>query len=190
MHGTSDFKKGLKILIKGEPHVILDFQHVKPGKGNQFTRTKLKSLVTGAGLEMTVRSGEKFPMPDINYKTLSYVYKDASSFYFIDGQSYETLGIGADIVGEAKNYLTESLQVTACYFNGRPLSIELPKSLTLKVLKTEPGFKGNTVTGGAKPATMETGLVVQVPLHINEGDTLKLNTGDGSYIERASEKTR
>ena len=189
MYGTSDFKKGLKILVKGEPHVILDFQHVKPGKGNQFTRTRLKSLLTGAGADITVRSGEKFPIPDIIYKPLSYVYKDADSFYFMDEKSYETVSIDKEIIGSAKNYLTESLHVTACYFNGRPVSIELPKSLVLTVAKTEPGFKGNTVTGSTKPATMETGLVVQTPLHINEGDKLKVNTGDGSYIERANEKS-
>ena len=189
MYGTSDFKKGLKILVKGAPHVILDFQHVKPGKGNQFTRTKLKSLLTGATFDITVRSGEKFPIPDITYKSLSYVYKDTQSFYFMDMESCEIVGISKDTVGGAKNYLTESLQVTVCRFNGEAISIELPKSLILKVAQTEPGFKGNTVTGATKPAIMETGLVIQTPLHINEGDMLKVNTADGSYIERANEKS-
>lgn len=186
MYGTNDFKKGLKILIKDDPHVILDFQHVKPGKGNQFTRTKLKNLLSGSNLDMTFRSGEKFPVPDISYKTLSYIYKDASGFCFLDQESYESLPINEKIIGDKAYYLTENREVTACFFNGRVISIELPKSLILAVKKTEPGFKGNTVSNTTKPATMETGLLVQVPLHINEGDTLKINTSDGTYIERVT----
>ncbi len=184
MYGTSDFKKGLKILLKGEPYVILNFQHVKPGKGNQFTRTKLKNLLTQTNLELTIRSGEKFAVPDIVYKALSYVYKDADAFYFMDKESYETLPILPSVIGDAQYYLIESLEVTACCFNDKIISIETPKSLVLSVAKTEPGLKGNTVSNTTKSATMETGLVVQVPLHIAEGDKLKINTIDGSYIER------
>ena len=184
MYGTSDFKKGLKIMLKGEPYVILDFQHIKPGKGNQFTRTKLTNLLTGMNTEVTVRSGEKFAIPDIQYRLLSYIYKDEESFYFIEKQSYETLSVNKDIVGEGKYYLIESLEVTGCFFNNQIVSIDLPKSLILTVVSTEPGFKGNTVSKAVKPATLETGLVVQVPLHINEGDKLKINSKDGTYIER------
>ena len=186
MYGTNDFKKGLKIMIKGAPYVILDFQHVKPGKGNQFTRTKLTNLLTGVNGELTIRSGEKFAIPDIDYKTLSYVYKDLDSFYFMDTKSYETIAIDKKIIGDSKYYLTESLQVTSCFFNGQVISIELPKSLSLAVVQTEPGFKGNTVSNTTKPATMETGLVIQVPLHINIGDKLKINSKDGTYIERCN----
>ncbi len=187
MYGTSDFKKGLKILIKGEPYAILDFQHVKPGKGNQFTRTKLKNLLTGASTELTIRSGEKFAVPDIIYKTLSYIYKDTNTFHFMDKESYETLEIDASIIGNSKYYLIESLEVTSCFFNGKIISIEVPKSLVLSVAQTEPGLKGNTVSNTTKPATMETGLVVQVPLHINKQDKLKINTTDGSYIEKSND---
>ena len=186
MYGTSDFKKGLKILIKNEPYVVLDFQHVKPGKGNQFTRTKLKNLLTKIGLELTIRSGEKFAAPDIAYKTLSYIYKDTNAFHFMDKESYETIEIDSSVIGDSKYYLIESLDVTACFFNDKIISIEAPKSMILSVVKTEPGFKGNTVSNVTKPATMETGLVTQVPAHINEGDKLKINTTDGSYIERSS----
>lgn len=186
MYDTSDFKKGLKILIKDEPHVILDFQHVKPGKGNQFTRTKLKNLLSGTNMDMTIRSGEKFPVPDISYRPLAYIYKDSSGFHFMDQKSYESLVINENILGDRVWYLTENRQVTACFFNNQVISVELPKSLILTVKKTEPGFKGNTVSNTTKPATMETELVVQVPLHINEGDKLKINTSDGSYIERSS----
>ena len=185
MHGTGDFKKGLKIMVKGEPHVILDFQHIKPGKGNQFTRTKLMNLLTGSNVDLTVRSGEKFVIPDISYKTLSYIYKDLDSFYFMDTKSYETLAIDKKIIADKKYYLTESLEVTSCFFNNNVISVELPKSLVLIVAKTEPGFKGNTVSNTMKPATTETGLTLQVPLHINEGDKLKINSKDGTYIERS-----
>ena len=186
MYGTSDFKKGLKIMIKGEPHVILDFQHIKPGKGNQFTRTKLANLLTGANMDLTARSGEKFAIPDIDYKTLSYVYKSAGAFHFMDTKSYETLPIDAKIIGDKKYYLTESLQVTGCFFNNKAVSIDLPKSLALAVAQTEPGFKGNTVSSATKPAIMETGLALQVPLHINEGDKIKISAKDGTYIERVN----
>ena len=173
-------------MIKGEPHVILDFQHVKPGKGNQFTRTKLKNLLSGSNMDMTFRSGEKFPIPDISYSPLAYLYKDSSGFHFMDQKNYESLSLDESIVGDKAEYLTENREVNACFFNNQVVSIELPKSLILTVKKTEPGFKGNTVSNTTKPAIMETGLVVQVPLHINEGDKLKINTSDGTYIERAT----
>ena len=184
MYGTSDFKKGLKIMIKGEPHVVLDFQHVKPGKGNQFTRTKLSNLITGQSLDLTVRSGEKFAIPDIEYKNLSYVYKDSDDFYFMDSQSYETLAINKKIIGTKQVYLVESLTVTGCFFNGQIVSIDWPKSLVLQIKETEPGFKGNTVSNTTKPAVTDTGLSLQVPLHINIGDKIKVNTKDGTYVER------
>ena len=184
MYGTSDFKKGLKIMIKGEPYVILDFQHVKPGKGNQFTRTKLSHLITGNYLDLTVRSGEKFAIPDIEYKNISYIYTDNEDFYFMDSQSFETLAISKEIIGKNKPYLIESLLVTGCFFNGKIVAIEWPKSLILQIKETEPGFKGNTVSHTTKPAVTETDLSLQVPLHINKGDKIKVNTKDGTYIER------
>ena len=187
MYETSDFKKGLKILIKNEPYVILDFQHVKPGKGNQFTRTKLKNLLSGNNQDMTFRSGEKFNVPDIAYRQLVYLYKDKSGFHFMDQESYESLDIDKSIISDSTGYLTENREVTACFFNNRVIHIELPKSLVLTVKKTDPGLKGNTVSNTTKPATLETDLVIQVPLHINEGDRLKINTSDGTYIERVTD---
>jgi elongation factor P len=188
MYETSDFKKGLKILIEGQPFTIVDFQHVKPGKGNQFTRTKLKNLLTGSNLERTFKSGEKFEVPDIVYKDMNFLYKDESGFNFMDQTSYEQMALNTEVVGENANYLIENLQVQVCVFNDRAVGIEVPKSVSLKVTSTEPGFKGNTVSGTTKPATLETGHVVQVPLHINEGDVLKINTTDGAYVERVSLK--
>ena len=187
MYETSDFKKGLKILIKEDPWVILDFQHVKPGKGNQFTRTKLKNLLSGANVDMTFRSGEKFPIPDISYKALSYIYRDSSGFHFMDQKTCETYVLNESLVGALSGYLLEGQEISGCFFNGKAVSIELPKTVILKVKETEPGFKGDTVSGGAlKKAVMETGLEVQVPLHIHAGDKLKISSQDGSYIERSS----
>lgn len=186
MHSTSDFKKGLKILIDGDPYTVVDFQHVKPGKGNQFTRTKLKNLLSGSNLERTFKSGEKFDIPDIAYKDMNFLYKDESGYNFMDQSSYEQLALSPEVVSDGANYLTENLEVKVCFFNGRAVGIEVPKSVQLKVTKTDPGFKGNTVTGTTKPATLETGHIVHVPLHINEGDVLKVNTTDGSYVERVS----
>ncbi len=188
MYDLSDFKKGLKILIENDPYAVVDFQHVKPGKGNQFTRTKLKHLINGSNLERTFKSGERFGVPDVNYKDMNYLYKDESGFNFMDQTSYEQLSLDPDFLGDAANYLTENLQVKICFFNDRAVGVELPKSVNLKVTQTDPGFKGNTVTNTYKPATLETGHVVQVPLHINEGDVLKVNTADGAYVERVNLK--
>lgn len=188
MYQLSDFKKGLKVLIDGEPYTIVDFQHVKPGKGNQFTRTKLKSLISGSNLERTFKSGEKFEVPDVAYKDMTFLYRDDSGFNFMDQTSFEQLNLNEDVVGEGVNYLTENLEVKVCLFNDRAIGIELPKTVNLKVVETDPGLKGNTVTGATKPAKLETGHVVHVPLHISEGDLLKVSTTDGSYSERVSQK--
>lgn len=186
MYDLSDFKKGLKVLIDGEPFTVVDFQHVKPGKGNQFTRTKLKNLITGSNLERTFKSGEKFAVPDVAYKDMNFLYKDDNGYHFMDQTSFEQMTLSQELIADNGNYLTENLEIQICLFNDRAVGVELPKSVTLKVTQTDPGFKGNTVTNTYKPATLETGHVVQVPLHINEGDTLKVNTADGAYVERVS----
>lgn len=188
MYDLSDFKKGLQILIENEPYAVVDFQHVKPGKGNQFTRTKLRHLITGQNLERTFKSGEKFGVPDVVYRDMDFLYKDDSGFNFMDQSSYDQVALSAELIGDAANYLTENLQVKICFFNDRAVGVDLPKSVVLKVVQTDPGHKGNTVTNTYKPATLETGYVVQVPLHINEGDTLKINTTDGLYVERVNLK--
>lgn len=186
MYDLSDFKKGLKVLLDGEPYTVVDFQHVKPGKGNQFTRTKLKNLITGSNLERTFKSGEKFAVPDVVYKDMNFLYKDDTGYHFMDPASFEQMSLSEELIGDNGNYLTENLQIQVCLFNDRAVGVELPKSVNLKVVQTDPGFKGNTVTNTYKPATLETGHVVQVPLHINEGDVLKVNTADGAYVERVS----
>lgn len=184
MVSTSHFKKGLKIIIKGEPYTIIDFQHVKPGKGNQFTRTKLKHLITGSYIDLTIRSGEKFDVPDATYTDMSFLYKDTNHFYFMDSSSYEQIAISKNYIGSASHFLTENITIKVCLLNGQAVGIDLPKTAQLKITDTDPGLKGNTATNATKPATMETGLVIQVPLHLNKNDIVKVNTSDSSYIER------
>jgi elongation factor P len=186
MVDLSDFKKGLKILIDGEPFTVMDFQHVKPGKGNQFTRTKLRNLITGSNLERTFKSGEKFQVADVAYKDMNFLYKDDNGYHFMDQTSFEQMSLSSDLIGDNGNYLTENLEIQICLFNDRAVGVELPKSVNLKVVQTDPGFKGNTVTNTYKAAKLETGHIVQCPLHIAEGDVLKVNTADGSYVERVS----
>lgn len=184
MINTSHFKKSLKILVKGEPYAIVDFQHVKPGKGNQFTRTKLKHLVTGSCLDLTIRSGEKFAIPDVIYKEMNFLYKDENDFYFMDNSSYEQITINAKSIGSSADFLKENLTVKICVLNGQAVGVELPKTVPLKIVETDPGLKGNTAANATKPATLETGLSLQVPLYLNINDVIKVNTSDGSYIER------
>jgi elongation factor P len=186
MTETSDFRKGLHLLIDGEPYSIVDFQHVKPGKGNQFTRTKLRNLLSGQNLERTFKSGEKFEEPDVAFKEMNFLYKDDTGFVFMNPEDYEQLSLNATVVADGANYLIEGITVKVCFFNDRAVGLAFPASVNLRVVKTEPGFKGNTVTGTYKPATLETGLVVQVPLHTNEGDLLKVDTETGEYKERVN----
>lgn len=186
MYNTSDFKKGLKILIDEQPYSVVDFQHVKPGKGNQFTRTKLKNLITGVNLEKTYKSGEKFGVPDVMTRDCTYLYRDDVGFNFMDKENYEQHTMSEKDVGDSANFLIENLEVSVLFFNDRAIGVDLPNTVNLAVQQTDPGVKGNTVTGGSKPATLETGYVVQVPLHINEGDTLKIDTREGHYVERAN----
>jgi elongation factor P len=186
MYSTSDFKKGLKILIDGQPFSVVDFQHVKPGKGNQFTRTKLKNMITGSNLEKTYKSGEKFEVPDVMTRDCTFLYKEDSGFVFMDKENYEQYIMSPDAVGESGNFLTENMEVTILFFNSRAIGVDVPNSVFLKVAQTDPGVKGDRVTGATKPATLETGFVVNVPLHITEGDTLKIDSRTGEYIERAN----
>lgn len=188
MYDTSDFRKGLRILMDNDPYTIVDFQHVKPGKGNQFTRTKLRNLLTGQNREMTFKSGEKFGVPNVEMKEMTFLYKDDNGFNFMDQSNYEQILMMPNEVGESANYLTENLQVVIMIFNERPVAVDVPKAVNLRVAQTDPGVKGDRVTGGTKPATLETGLVVQVPLHISEGDLLRIDTSTGDYVERVNLK--
>ncbi len=185
---TSDFKKGLKLLIDGEPYNIIDFAHTKPGKGNAFTKTKMKNLITGNNLERTFKSGEKFEVPDVEYKTVNFLYSDDKGYHFMDQVQYDQVALPEEDLAPKHLYLKENDEVTMLFFNERAIGIDLPNTVSLLVEQTDPGFKGNTVTNTFKPATMETGCVVQVPLHTKIGDLLKIQTDDGKYLERINKK--
>jgi elongation factor P len=188
MYETSDFKKGLKIMVEGKPYVIVDFQHVKPGKGNQFTRTKMRNLLTSQNLESTFKSGEKFEIPNVETKEMSFLYKDDSGYNFMSQETFEQIAMSEEDLGESKYYLTENLKVVILFYNEKAVACDVPKAVNLKVAQTDPGIKGDRVTGATKPAVMETGLSVNVPLHINEGDVLRIDSTEGVYVERVSQK--
>ncbi len=185
MYSTPDFRKGLKIEINGEPFVIVDFLHVKPGKGGAFVRTTLKSMITGNVLDRTFRSGEKVDKPDMEERQMQYLYQSDEEFHFMDNETYEQLFLTADQLSDARNYLQENVTVTVLFHNGKPLGVEVPIFVELTVTETEPGIKGDTAAGATKPATLETGMTVNVPLFVNEGDRLKIDTRTGKYMERA-----
>jgi elongation factor P len=187
MYQLSDFKKGLKVMVEGQPYQVLDFQHVKPGKGNQFTRTKLRNLLSGSNLERTFKQGEKFDVPDVNVFEMSYLYKDDGGYNFMNQKSFDQMAINEEDIGEARNFLKENMEVVVMMYNGKAIGVDCPNSVALKVVKTDPSYKGNTVSGGTKPATLETGYVVHVPMHISEGDLLKVDTRTGEYVERVKE---
>ena len=184
MYSTAEFKKGLKIEIDGSPLTIVDFQHVKPGKGGAFVRTKLKNLLTGRVVDQTFRSGERVKKPDLVEKEMQYLYRDGDRYCLMDNETYEQIMLTAEQVGDAVLFLTENMNLQVLIFNQQPVAVDLPNFVQLTVAQAEPGLRGDTATGGTKPATLESGAVIQVPLFINEGDRLKVDTRSGSYIER------
>lgn len=181
---TTDFRNGLKIEIDKEPYVIVEFQHVKPGKGGAFVRTKLKKLRSGGVIERTFRSGEKVETPELEEKTMQYLYAADKDRYFMDTNSYEQISLSADQLGDGMQYLKENMEIKVLYYNGSPINIEIPMFVELVIAQTDPGVKGDTASGGSKPATLETGAVVKVPLYMNEGEMIKVDTRTGTFIER------
>jgi elongation factor P len=185
----SDFRKGLKFLYEGQPYSVVDFQHVKPGKGGAFVRTKMRNLLTGLIHEETFRVEEKFQTPDLEYRPMQYLYHDSDQYQFMDQESYEQVGLSKDQVEDVLDYLKDGIEYTVMYFEGRPISVTAPLFMELAVKETVPGVRGDTAQGSAtKPATLETGMVLQVPLFVHEGDILKIDTRDGRYIERLNKK--
>lgn len=184
MYSTAEFKKGLKIELNGTPYIIVDFQHVKPGKGGAFVRTKLKNLINGRVVDQTFRSGEKVDKPDLMEREMQYLYREGDRYCMMDNETYEQITLTEEQVGEARLYLVENLNLEILFFNQAPLTVELPNFVELEVAQTEPGVKGDTAAGGTKPATLESGATVQVPLFINKGDRVKVDTRTGAYIER------
>jgi elongation factor P len=185
MYSTAQFRRGLKIEIKGKPFTIVETQHVKPGKGGAFVRTKLKNLETGQVLEQTFRSGAKVDIPDLEEKNMQYLYLDGEQYVFMDNETYDQIFVMADYLGDSISFFKPNIDVTVLYFNGKPIGVDLPITVNLEVTETEPGIKGDTATGATKLATLESGLTVQVPLFIEQGDVLKIDTRSGEYMERA-----
>jgi elongation factor P len=184
MYETSDIRKGLKVVIDGYPYNVVEFQFVKPGKGQAFTRTKLKNMITGAVLERTFKSGEKLEPADVETREMQYLYPEGDGWVFMDNKNYEQVTMNEDVVGENKYYLLDGTNVEIQFFKGRVIGLTPPTFVELTVKETEPGFKGDTTSNVQKAATMETGLVVSVPLFIEQGEKLKIDTRTNSYVER------
>ena len=181
---TSDIRKGLKVLMDGQPYIVTDFQFVKPGKGQAFTRTKLKNMLTGGTIERNIRSSEKLEPADVEDRTLQYIYAEGDMYVFMNSMTGDQVSVHKDAVGDEAGFLIDGIDVVVTIYNGNPVSIALPPHITVQVVETEPGFKGDTSSNTTKPAKMETGLEVQVPLFIEQGETLKIDTRTNSYVER------
>ena len=185
MYQTTDFRKGLKIEYENSVYTIVEFQHVNPGKGSAFVRTRLKNLETGKVLDVTFKAGvDKVGIPDITFSEMQYLYSDGQNYHFMDNKSYDQLTLPAEDIGEARFYLVENSVVRVTIIKGKATSIDLENFVHLAVQETQPNIKGDTSSGGGKPAVMETGLTVTVPFHINVGDVLKIDTRTNKYIEK------
>lgn len=185
MINSTDFRTGLTIEIDGGVWQIVDFQHVKPGKGAAFVRAKMRNLATGAVVERTFNAGERLPKANIDRRIMQYLYEGDGNYVFMDNDTYEQTELTKEQIGNGINFLKENMDVKVISYENRVLGVELPNTVELVVVKTEPGIRGDTATGGSKPATMDTGYVVKVPLFINEGDHLLIDTRSGDYIQRA-----
>ena len=186
MYETNQFRKGLKIELDGTPYAIVDFQFVSPGKGSAFVRTKIKNLLNGNVIERTFKSGDKVDKPDLENTEFQYLYMDGEHFVFMNTGNYEQMPIDASVVGDSKDFLKENLPVQILFFNGKAISLELPTFVEVLIVETEPGFKGDTATNTLKPAIVETGAKINVPLHVKEGDKIKVDTRDYKYVEKVN----
>ena len=184
MISAGDFKNGVTVEIDGNIYQILEFQHVKPGKGAAFVRTKLKNIISGGVVEKTFRPTEKFPKAHIDRKDMQYLYRDGDLFNFMDVETYDPIALNEDVVGDSLKFVKENEVVKICSHNGNVFSVEPPLFVELAITETEPGFKGDTAQGATKPATVETGAIVMVPLFVEQGDVLKIDTRSGEYLSR------
>ena len=184
MISTSEFRRGCKIELDGQPYIMTEFQHVKPGKGGAFVRTKLKNMITGAVLERTFRSSEKVARPDLEEKKMQYLYETDGQFYFMDTTTYDQMFFSEEDIGGDRDLLKENMECNVLFYRGNPVGVDIPMFIELAVAETEPGVRGDTASGGNKPARMETGAVIQVPLFITEGDIIKIDTRTRDYLER------
>jgi elongation factor P len=185
MISTNEFRTGTTVTIDNDAWQVIEFQHVKPGKGAAFVRAKMRNLRTGSVVERTFNAGEKMPKAHIERRDMQYLYESDDKLIFMDNESFEQHELTKEQMGNAINFLKENMDITIMSFSGTILGVELPNTVELKVVETDPGIRGDTATGGNKPAKMETGYVVKVPLFINEGDVLRIDTRSGDYIERA-----
>ncbi len=186
MISTGDLKKGISIELEGQLFQIVDWQHIKMGRGGAIVRMKLRNLRTGANGERTVDAGEKFPRAFLDHRPVQYSYNDGDTYYFMDNETFETFQISAEQLGDARHYLQDGMQLEVISYKDESLSVELPTTVDLEVTYTEPGFKGDTATGGTKPATLENGVTVQVPLFVTIGDKIRVKTESGTYVERVN----
>ena len=181
---AGDFRKGVTVEIDGQVWSIADFQHVKPGKGAAFVRTRLKNVMTGAVLDRTFNPSDKYPKAHIENKEMQYLYNDGELYYFMDTETYEKLPLNHAQVEDAINFIVENQNVNIRFYKGNPFSVEAPNFVELEIVETEPGYKGDTATGATKPAVLETGYKVNVPLFVNQGDRVRVDTRTGEYMER------
>ena len=186
MYDTSDIRKGLKVLMDGNPWTVVEFQFVKPGKGAAFTRTKFKNLLNGTIKEMNIRSGEKLEPANVETRDMSFLYKEAGDLVFMDQTSYEQVSINADLIGDAHDLMKDNLPCTVVFFNERPVDVTLPTFVFLEVTASEPGVHGDTSGNVLKPATVETGAEIMVPLFIRVNDQIKIDTRTHEYVERVA----
>ena len=185
MISAGDFRNGITIELEGNIYQIMEFHHVKPGKGAAFVRTKLKNIVSGGVVEKTFRPTEKFPQAIIDRKDMQYLYNDGDLYYFMDNETYDQIALDKDTVGDSMKFVKENEVCKICSHNGNVFSVEAPLFVELEITETEPGLKGDTATGATKPATVETGAQVMVPLFVNQGDKIKIDTRTGEYLSRA-----
>ncbi|GAV22382.1 elongation factor P [Carboxydothermus pertinax] len=184
MISTNDFRTGLTIELDGDVYQVIEFQHVKPGKGSPFVRSKLRNLITGAVVEKTFNAGEKVPKAHVDRREVQYLYNDGDNFYCMDMETYDQFPLTREQFGDAINYVKENTNLWVLFFKDKVIGVELPNFVELKVVDTPPGIKGDTASGGSKPATLETGYVVQVPFFVEVGDVLQIDTRSGQYIKR------
>lgn len=185
MISAGDFRNGITIEVDSNIFQIIEFQHVKPGKGAAFVRTKLKNIINGGVVEKTFRPTEKFPQARIDRKDMQYLYSDGDLFTFMDMETYDQVALNSETVGDTLKFVKENEVCKVCSHNGNVFAVEPPLFVELEITETEPGFKGDTATGASKPATVETGAVVYVPLFVNQGDRIKIDTRTGEYLSRA-----
>ena len=184
MISAGDFRNGVTLEIEGNVYQILEFQHVKPGKGAAFVRTKLKNIINGGVVEKTFRPTEKFPQARIDRVEMQYLYSDGDLFHFMNTENYDQIALNKEDIGDSLKFVKENEMVKVCSYNGNVFAVEPPLFVELEITDTEPGFKGDTATGASKPATVETGAVVSVPLFVNQGDKIKIDTRTGEYLSR------